>query len=77
LSETRGKGLGKKLIQQCVETAKALGYTSMYIETMPELKNAVGLYESLGFKYLDGPLGESGHFGCDLWMLNRFDDILI
>jgi putative acetyltransferase len=71
LSETRGKGLGKKMIEKCFESARKLGYTSMYLETMPELHNAIGLYESLGFEYLKGPLGESGHFGCDLWMLKR------
>src|SRR4249920_407164 len=63
----RGKGIGKALIQQCFTSAKEFGYTSMYLETMPELSIAVGLYEQLGFKYLQGPLGNSGHFGCDIW----------
>jgi len=65
----RGKGIGKALIQQCFTSAKEFGYKSMYLETMPELSIAVGLYEQLGFKYLQGPLGNSGHFGCDIWML--------
>lgn len=75
LADTRGKGVGKQLIEKCFTSAQNLGYTSMYLETMPELRNAVGLYESLGFKYLKGPLGESGHFGCDLWMLKQLDSI--
>lgn len=66
--QTRGKGIGKALIEKCVEAAKSFGYTHMYLETMPELRNAIGLYEKLGFTYLPGPLGKSGHFGCDLWM---------
>jgi len=67
-NKTRGKGVGKALIEKCFEAAKNFGYTHMYLETMPELKTAVGLYEKLGFTYLPGPLGKSGHFGCDLWM---------
>jgi len=57
------------LIHKCFESARQHGYQQVYLETMPELKMAVGLYEQCGFKYLQGPLGNSGHFGCDLWML--------
>jgi putative acetyltransferase len=77
LAETRGKGVGKELIQRCFDSAIRLGYTSMYLETMPELHNAVGLYERLGFEYLKGPLGKSGHFGCDLWMIKQLDNSAI
>lgn len=73
LSTVRGKGLGKALIEKCFETAKDLGYTQVYLETMPELNNAVGLYEKKGFEYLKGPLGNSGHFGCGIWMLKRLE----
>ncbi|MEJ7663976.1 MAG: hypothetical protein WKG07_32815 [Hymenobacter sp.] len=27
------------------------------------------LYEQLGFTYLTQSLGDSGHFGCQLWMI--------
>jgi putative acetyltransferase len=69
LPEARGKGFGKQLIEKCFESAKRLGFKQVYLETMPELKMAVGLYERCGFEYLKGPLGNSGHFGCDLWMM--------
>ena len=69
LPEARGKGNGKLLIEQCFDAARKAGFKQVYLETMPELKMAVGLYEHCGFEYLDGPLGNSGHFGCDLWML--------
>lgn len=65
----RGKGFGKALMQHCFTTAKALGYNQMYLETMPELNTAVGLYKKFGFKYLKDALGNSGHFGCSVWML--------
>jgi putative acetyltransferase len=65
----RGTGLGKKLIDTCLAKAKAMGYTQVYLETMPELKKAVSVYEKFGFTYLTGPMGNSGHNGCDIWML--------
>jgi putative acetyltransferase len=68
-NKARGKGIGRLLIEKCIDTAKQKGYTAMYIETMPELKQAVSLYEKFGFKQLKGPLGNTGHFGCDVWML--------
>ena len=69
LSEARGQGLGKLLIEKCLQFAKSEGYKNVYLETMPELKNALKVYEKLGFHYLDKPMGNSGHFGCDLWMM--------
>lgn len=69
--QTRGKGIGKALMENCIEAAKGFGYTHMYLETMPELRTAIGLYEKLGFTHLCGALGNSGHFGCDLWMLKE------
>lgn len=68
-NEARGKGIGKMLIEQCIAAAKQQGYTAMYIETMPELKQAVGMYQKFGFQNLTGPLGNTGHFGCNVWML--------
>lgn len=67
----RGTGLGKQLMEHCCELAKELGYTEVYLETLPELHIAVGLYERMGFRYLDRPYGNSGHFACDLWMVKE------
>jgi putative acetyltransferase len=69
--DARGKGLGKLLIERCLDWAKQNGYTHVYLETMPELKQALKVYELFGFEYLNGPLGNSGHFGCDRWMLKK------
>ena len=69
LPEARGFGLGKKLIDKCLAFAKDAGYQNVYLETMPELKKALKVYEKMGFRYLDKPMGNSGHFGCDLWMM--------
>jgi putative acetyltransferase len=67
----RGKGIGKGLIEKALAFAKEAGYRNVYIETMPELRKAMSVYEKVGFKYLDGPLGNTGHFGCDIWMLKE------
>lgn len=32
----------------------------------------VDMYEKAGFRYLSAPLGNSGHFACNLWMLKEF-----
>ena len=73
LPELRGKGLGRKLLNLCAEDAIKMGYNSLYLESMPELNSAVGLYESVGYKKLDEPMGDSGHFACNLWMLKKLD----
>lgn len=67
--DVRGKGLGKKLIQLCIDKAIELGYKNIYLETMPELKQALSIYAHFGFEYLSAPLGNSGHTGCSLWMI--------
>lgn len=66
--EARGKGLGQRLISRCLEAALQKGYRTVYLETMPELGKAVKVYEQFGFQYLSGPAGNSGHYGCDVWM---------
>lgn len=71
--EARGKGYGKLLIERALSAAHELGYKKVYIESMPELKRALSMYEKLGFKYLDGPLGNSGHTGCDRWMIKDLE----
>jgi putative acetyltransferase len=67
--DTRGRGLGRLLIDKCLAEARTMGYKKVYLETMPELRKAVSVYEKFGFSYLDGPMGNTGHFGCDVWML--------
>lgn len=69
LKDYRGKGLGKELMQRSIAFAKEYGYTSLYLETMDELSNAIQLYHELGFNDIDGPMGETGHFACDIRMV--------
>jgi len=71
LPEARGLGLGKILINKCIEQARENGFKKIYLETMPELKQALNVYAKFGFEYLKGPMGNSGHTGCSLWMLKN------
>lgn len=71
LSEYRGKGIGKELMVRSIDFAKDFGYTSLYLETMDELSNAIQLYNNLGFNTLDGPLGDTGHFACEIRMVKE------
>ena len=67
--QARGIGLGRLLIDKCLAAAAELGYRQVYLESMPELSKALSVYEKFGFEYLDAPMGNSGHTGCQLWML--------
>ena len=65
----RGKGLGKMLMKKCIAMAEEMGYKNIYLESMDKLSAAVSAYEKLGFKHLEGPVGNTGHYSCTIWML--------
>lgn len=70
-SKIRGKGIGKKLIEECIRSARDFNYNLMYIETVDHFSKALGIYEKLGFSIIDKPLGNSGHNGCDIWLSKK------
>lgn len=67
--KVRGKGYGKELFETCLKVAKALGYKQCYLESAPQLKVAIHIYESYGFEHLKGSLGNTGHHACGVWMI--------
>jgi putative acetyltransferase len=71
LPKARGMNLGRTLIEKNIAFAIDSGYNNIYLETMPELKQALSIYAKFGFDYLKGPMGNSGHTGCSLWMLKK------
>jgi putative acetyltransferase len=71
LPHARGTGLGRTLIEKSLTWAQEAGYKNIYLESMPELKQALKIYARFGFEYLKGPMGNSGHTGCSLWMLKK------
>jgi len=50
LSEFRGRGIGKKLIIECLNRMKAAGAKLVRLQVLTENKAAIELYEKLGFK---------------------------
>lgn len=49
IPESRGKGLGKKLLELSLNKARELGYSRMVLETASPLKEAIKLYKKYGF----------------------------
>lgn len=70
-SELRGLGVGAKLLKLCLEEAANAGYEHCYLETMDGMEQARHLYGKHGFKYLDAPMGDTGHTSCGTWMARK------
>lgn len=69
LPEARGRGIGTKLMENCLQFAKKEAYTHCYLETMPYMKAAQRLYLKFGFQPLTAAMGDTGHYNCQAWML--------
>ena len=53
-----GLGIGRVLTNACIECARAAGYAQLELEAVAENKNALALYESVGFvEYGRNPRG--------------------
>ena len=48
----RGSGLGRRLMQRCIDAGGDLGATRLYLETNSGLAPALGLYRAMGFRDL-------------------------
>jgi putative acetyltransferase len=64
----RGKGYAQMLLKLCIYEAKEFGYDEIYLETLSPMTAAQKLYESVGFKRISGPKGNTGHGACDVQM---------
>ena len=67
----RGKGLGKLLLEKIIDEAKDLGYRKCYLESASALTKAISMYEKNGFKHLDKPMGNTGHYSCGVYMMKN------
>jgi GNAT superfamily N-acetyltransferase len=48
----RGAGLGRALMQRCIDEGARLGARRLYLETNSSLAPALGLYRAMGFRDL-------------------------
>ncbi|HET9159250.1 MAG TPA: GNAT family N-acetyltransferase [Caulobacteraceae bacterium] len=62
----RGVGLGRRLLQRCVDEGRRLGAHRLYLETNSSLAAARGLYLTMGFE--DLPPAPTPYVRCDTWM---------
>lgn len=65
----RGTGLGRALMQTCIDEAKAAGGHRLYLETNSSLAPALGLYRAMGFADLAPAMRPATDYArCDVWM---------
>ena len=48
----RGRGIGRRLLEHTIAEARAMGATGLFLGSNSILKNAVHLYESVGFRHV-------------------------
>lgn len=65
----RERRIGLHLFDMIEERAIKAGYKQLYIETFKIFYQAVSLYQKRGYKYLQSPLGNSGHQAPDIHMI--------
>jgi putative acetyltransferase len=69
LPQTRGLGIGSKMMEICLQSAVDFGFEKCYLKTMPFMHDAQKLYKKVGFEYICSPMGSTGHTSCPVWML--------
>ena len=66
----RRLGIAKALAETIIGGAKAIGYKYMLLDTLPAMRDAIALYEKLGFyrinPYNDSPVKQTVYMKLDL-----------
>jgi GNAT superfamily N-acetyltransferase len=62
----RGEGLGRRLMQACIDAATDMAAPRLYLETNDALAPALALYRAMGFR--DLPRQETPYARCNVWM---------
>jgi GNAT superfamily N-acetyltransferase len=55
--KARGLGLGKELVQKCIDYVKELNGANLYLQSFYKLEIAVKMYKSMGFVEAPPPVG--------------------
>lgn len=68
--ELRGSGLGRRLMQHCIDAGAEAGARRLYLETNSSLGPALGLYRAMGFR--DLPPADTPYARADVFMERRY-----
>lgn len=71
LETLRGSGLGRMLMQRCIDAGAEAGAPRLYLETNSTLGPALGLYRAMGFTDTDPP-SRNDYARGDTWMERRY-----
>ena len=66
----RGRHFGKMLTEKIIADAKEIGYSALYLDTLPFLKTAIKMYRDMGFYdipcYNNSPIDDTVFLKLDL-----------
>jgi len=69
----RGMGIGRRMLAYTIAQGKSLGAETLYLETNARLRDAIHLYESLGFRHLSpDSVAPSPYARANVFMELRF-----
>lgn len=71
LPASRGKGMGRKMLETILKATKREAYTHCYLETLDRMQKANQLYQKAGFMPILEPMGNTGHCACDRYYLRE------
>ncbi len=70
-----GNGIGKAMLQTVLDVAKSIGYEQAELEVMAENKDAIAMYEKLGFEkfgtFPDNMKYADGSYMDAYWMMKK------
>jgi ribosomal protein S18 acetylase RimI-like enzyme len=67
----RGSGLGRVLMQRCIDAGAEMRAPRLYLETNSSLAPALGLYRAMGFEEVGRP-ERNDYARGDTWMERRY-----
>ena len=65
LPTARGSGISHTLMDTALAYAREF-YAKCYLETLENMTAAQRFYEKYGFQRIAAPIGQTGHFACDV-----------
>ncbi|MBO4854323.1 MAG: GNAT family N-acetyltransferase [Oscillospiraceae bacterium] len=73
IPSVRGTGAAHQLMEEAIAFARSR-YRACYLETLSDMHAARRFYEKYGFRRIDRPLGNTGHYNCDVRYLLPFPE---